>query len=109
MAQAAQLPDSKRCTICFEWRPIAEFRRRVRGRDDLRRSECRGCYARQQREFRLKRKQRSVSKRLVEINREINPRRIVASCSELIRQLGGVDVGQVPLAAQLLPIFAKSH
>jgi hypothetical protein len=83
--------STKRCTTCFQERPIDEFRRRRKNTED-RHTVCRRCYNAEQRErikAKRRRRVRKFSSDILAANRD--RKRVLALTREYAKALGGVE------------------
>ena len=86
--------ECRRCTSCFQIKPLIEFRRRHSGRPD-RLWQCRDCHNQAERQRRALRWQRlsrkQLSQTLTAIKNQQSDRQVKALCGEIAGVFGGLD------------------
>ncbi len=87
----AALPTETRCSKCQRVQPIGNFRRRFRGRDDLRESECNECRNIRLRASRLKGCENRIHKFVRKMQKATDEAKVIAICGGMCKKFGGVD------------------
>lgn len=81
---------TKLCSTCGQRRPIDDFRRRYRGRDD-RQGECRDCHNQRARDLRAKKRTRDLRGVAAAMNRRSAGRRAAAFSRAILGRFGGLE------------------
>ena len=85
---AAELLRFRRCSRCWQVRPLQQFRFH-RKADGIRHDECNKCEADRQRAVRLRRRGKVIRDFNYQVRRKRCPEAVGLLCQELARQFGG--------------------
>ena len=112
MIQSTTPVATKLCTDCLQEKPLTDFRRRYRGRDQ-RHNQCRECFARYMRYLRAVRRGKLIRHFVAEA-KAISSRDVLAAvCVDMARRPGGVRalcaewVAHLHAAAEARPELAN--
>lgn len=87
-------PPHRRCESCLVQRPLDQFRRRHRGRDQ-RVNQCRHCHNELERyrraAIRHRVSRREMAKAMTQFKKSTAAARVPAFCEEMVQHFGGAD------------------
>jgi hypothetical protein len=89
MTQDANQAKTKTCNVCGQENPITDFRRRRRG-SEKRHNQCRQCFAAYMRDFRRRRRFKTIGRFATQLKNESDLGRVVVLCNGMFQKFDGV-------------------